>query len=297
MHMSANTLRSEQPISIGDLIQRMPTVAQRSAHVSRSGRFKAVTTADVLEDLQTNGFEIFGAQRVGAKGAHEGFEKHLITLRHRDFAADVVKQLRPGVHEFLADGAVIPEIRLRNANDGTSSYELFTAMYKLACCNGLMTGYSFGSLRVAHTGNVISKVRESAFNVVEMFRPMLEQKASMEVRTLSPGEISEFTNKAAALRFNPDEMPFGHERLAQIRRPVDAAPTLWNVFNRVQESLIMGGQRGMVVGENGRARRTQTRKVNAIDASVKINRALWDIAVDYTDITPRPMAAKEYAAA
>ena len=298
MTMSGNQLRSETPISLGELVQRMPTVAQSAAHESRSSRFRAVTTADVLEDLNAQGFDIYGAHRVGAKGAHAGFEKHMITLRHRDYRADIIKQLQPGVHKFIDDGEVIPEIRLRNANDGTSSYELFAAMFKVACCNGLMVGYSFGSLRVAHTGDVVRKVRNSAADVLDLFRPMLEQKESMKLRAMSDADISEFTHRAAKLRFDDEnDMPFRHDRLAMVRRSADAAPNLWNVFNRVQENLITGGQRGVIVGENGRARRTRTRAVGAIDASVKINRGLWDLAVDYADITPKPLIPQMYEAA
>jgi hypothetical protein len=298
MHINGNTLRADSPIALADLVQRMPTVAQREAHESRSNRFRAVTTADVLEDLNAHGFDIYGAQRVGAKGAHAGFEKHMITLRHRDFRADVIKQLQPGVHKFIEDGEVIPEIRLRNANDGTSSYELFAAMFKVACCNGLMVGYSFGALRVAHTGDVVAKVRNSAANIIDLFRPMLEQKEAMKLRAMSEADISEFTHKAAALRFDSEsDMPFRHDRLAAARRAEDSAPNLWNVFNRVQENLITGGQRGVIVGENGRARRTRTRSVQAIDASVKINRGLWDLAVDYVDETPKPLTPALYEAA
>lgn len=297
MQMNGNQLRSETPIALSDLVRMMPTVAQSDAHESRSNRFRAVTTADVLEDLNAQGFDIYGAHRVGARGAHAGFEKHMITLRHRDYRVDVIKQLQPGVHQFIDNGEVIPEIRLRNANDGTSSYELFAAMFKVACCNGLMVGYSFGSLRVAHTGNVVQKVRNSAADVLDLFRPMLEQKESMKLRAMSDADISEFTCRAASLRFDENDMPFRHDRLAVARRTADAAPNLWNIFNRVQENLITGGQRGVVVGENARARRTKTRAVGAIDASVKINRGLWDLAVDYADITPKPLIPKMYEAA
>jgi hypothetical protein len=298
MHINGNQLRSESPIALSELVRLMPTVAQTEAHASRSSRFRAVTTADVLEDLNANGFDIYGAQRVGAKGAHDGFEKHMITLRHRDYREDVIKQLRPGVHQFIDNGEVIPEIRLRNANDGTSSYELFAAMFKVACCNGLMVGYSFGALRVAHTGDVVRKVRNSAADVLDLFRPMLEQKEAMKMRAMSEADISEFTLKASALRFKSEsEIPFRHDRLATARRSADSEPNLWNVFNRVQENLITGGQRGVVIGENGRARRTRTRAVGAIDASVKINRGLWDLAVDYVDVTPKPLAPKLYEAA
>jgi hypothetical protein len=279
--------RALEPIALAEVVSKFPTVAQSTAHESRSERFRAITTLDVLESLENDGFQIFQAHRVGAKGARQGFEKHEIVLRHKDY----------GVADVDVD-EVVPELHLFNANDGTASYKLLAGMLRKVCSNGLMVGHSFGSVRVAHVGDVVRKVRDGAANVVEMFRPMLEQKTAMESRAMAEHEIAEFVNRAALLRFdNRDAIPFRPERLAQARRHNDHAPTLWHVFNRVQENMIVGGIRGHVIDEHNRVRRTTMRAVNAIDTSVKINRGLWDIATEYVDITPRPLAAKDLAAA
>ena len=280
--------RALEPISLADAVRTFPTIAQTSAHESRSDRFKAITTADVLESLENDGFGIYQAHRVGAKGARYGFEKHEIVLRHKDYGS-----------QDVAVDEVIPELHLFNANDGTSSYRLLAGMLRKVCSNGLMVGEKFGEVRVTHTGDVVRKVRDGAANIVEMFRPMLEQKTAMESRLLTSADAMEFINRAALLRFDSlDEMPFRPERLGALRRHSDAELTLWNVFNRVQENMIRGGIRGFVRDNaTGRTRRATMREVQAIDASTKINRGLWDIAADYVDVTPRPLAAKEFAAA
>lgn len=279
--------RALAPISLAEVAERFPTVKQTSAHESRSERFKAITTLDVLESLENDGFGIYQAHRVRAKGARIGFEKHEIVLRHKDFgAADV------------AVDEVIPELHLFNANDGTASYQLLAGMLRKVCSNGLMVGTTFGHVRVAHVGDVVRKVRDGAANVVDMFRPMLEQKTAMHSRHLSDAEVAEFLNRAALLRFDDlDSMPFRPERLGAYRRHTDAELTLWNVFNRVQENMIRGGIRGWVQGDNGRPRRATMRAVGAIDANMRINRGLWDIAADYVDVTPRPMIPAQYEAA
>lgn len=277
--------RALEPVSLDVLAERFPTIKQTAAHESRSERFKAITTLDVLESLENDGFGVYQAHRVGAKGARLGYEKHEIVLRHRDF----------GVADVALD-EVIPELHLFNANDGTASYQLLAGMLRKVCTNGLMVGTTFGHVRVAHVGDVVRKVRDGAANVVEMFRPMLEQKTAMQSRRLAAAEVAEFVNRAALLRFDSlDEMPFRPERLVTARRADDAETTLWNVFNRVQENMIRGGIRGFTHASNGRVRRTSMREVRAIDANMQINRGLWDIAADYVDVTPKPMPALAYA--
>jgi hypothetical protein len=60
----------------------------------------------------------------------------------------------------------------------------------------------------------------------------------------------------------------------QIHRTEDEDPTLWNVFNRVQESIIGGGIRGY----NRKTGRNITSKaITAIDTRLKLNKELWSI--------------------
>ena len=67
-------------------------------------------------------------------------------------------------------------------------------------------------------------------------------------------------------------------QLLDARRQGDNNSLLWSVFNRVQENLIQGGHKGMIVGKNGRYRRASVRKVTAINQITQINNDLWGIA-------------------
>jgi hypothetical protein len=70
------------------------------------------------------------------------------------------------------------------------------------------------------------------------------------------------------------------EELAEIlkvRRPEDEGNSLWVVFNRIQESVVRGGQ--MFVDARGRMR--EQKAIRNLDKSLKMNQELWALAESY----------------
>jgi hypothetical protein len=54
---------------------------------------------------------------------------------------------------------------------------------------------------------------------------------------------------------------------------------LWHTLNRVQENVIAGGLSAIERDAEGRRiRRVTTRQVKGIDADVRLNRSLWQLA-------------------
>ena len=72
------------------------------------------------------------------------------------------------------------------------------------------------------------------------------------------------------LRWEKDKSPFSYDRLLSTRRQEDVAPTLWTVYNRVQENLL----KGMPSDRYAPA----SRAVTGLDAGADINRQLWALA-------------------
>ena len=58
----------------------------------------------------------------------------------------------------------------------------------------------------------------------------------------------------------------------KITRNEDEMPTLWNVFNRVQEVMIRGGAKG-INKETGKS--FTSKAITAIDANIKLNKELF----------------------
>ena len=86
----------------------------------------------------------------------------------------------------------------------------------------------------------------------------------------------------AALILKYDELekaPVGAEKILAHRRSEDAAPTLWNVLNVVQENMMEGGQRDYNRRRpDSRRFFGKSRAVKGLDENVKLNKALWHLA-------------------
>lgn len=269
-----NTLKLYDPYAampLEDIAARFPTLRATRPHESRSERFAHIGTLDILQGLVADGFQVHGVQVARVNGGHHGYEKHLIRLRKYDQPRIV--------------GDVYPEILLRNAHDGTSAYELSAGMMRLVCLNGLVVSKSWGAVRVPHVGKkAIAKVIDATHTVMESFGRVAGAIEQFRATEMSDDDQHAFAAQAFALRYQPDaetgttRAPVTPYAMLHVRRMGDQGNDLWQVFNRVQENLVRGGQAGRVVGNNGRMRRASTRAVTGIDQSLSINRRLFGLA-------------------
>lgn len=132
--------------------------------------------------------------------------------------------------------------------------------------------------KVRHSGrqDVIGEVIEGAYEVLNQFALIEDQRETMKEIQIRPELQHAFAEAALAYRYDPAEgpAPVTASQLLRPRRAEDRADDLWTTFNRVQENTIKGG----LTGRNKQGRRTTTRAVSGIDQDVKLNRALWVLA-------------------
>ena len=241
------------PLTDEQLRQLAPSVFADAAHDSRSERYAYIATAEILRGLSLQGFKVYSAtqSRTRIEG-RETHTKHMLRLRHDSMQA-------------LAVGDSAPEIVLINSHDGSSSYQMSGGMYRLACSNGLMVPDGVcQSVKVQHTGRILDRVTEGAFEVLDGLTRVIDSRDSMRALALNDGEQRAFAHAAALLRFDPAEgegVPVTPEQVNRPRRIDDRAPDLWTTFNRVQENVIRGGLRGTITDELGRRHHRQTRAV------------------------------------
>lgn len=246
-----------------------PSIFAVSAHESRSERFQPIPTIEVLRGLMKEGFMPVGARQSGTRdeGKRE-FTKHLIRLRKID---DDVK------HRV---GDTVCEILLKNANDGTSAYDLMAGLFRIRCLNSLVaqTG-TVDTVKVRHSGDVKGKVIEGTYRVLNEAQKALAAPQDWGSVSLNKDEREIFAEAAHLIRFGDAEgettTPIKPEQLLLPRRHEDRAGDLWTTFNVAQENVIRGGLRGVGRDANNQRRRVTTRAVNGIDQDVKLNKALW----------------------
>ncbi|WP_153141849.1 DUF932 domain-containing protein [Paraburkholderia agricolaris] len=256
-------LRSDSPLPDDQIRRVAPSIFADDKHESRSERYTYIPTIDVLRGLRNEGFQPFMVcqTRVRDQDKRE-FTKHLIRMRP---ASDIT-------------GEDVNEIILLNSHDGSSGFQLLGGVYRFVCQNGMVAGETVGEVRVPHRGNIVQNVINGAFDVLDGFDLIREQKDGMRAVTLTHDEQHAFARSALALRYDPTAAeapaPITESQLLNVRRFEDRRDDLWTVFNRIQESLTKGGLHGR--SRSGRS--MSTRPVTGIDQNVKLNRALWMLA-------------------
>ena len=250
-----------------DQLHRMaPSIFAVSAHESRSERFKPIPTIAVLEGLRKEGFVPVGARQSRSRDeSKREFTKHLIRLRRIE---DDPK---------FKVGDTVCEILLKNANDGTSAYDLMAGLFRIACMNSLVTQIdTVDSVKVRHSGNVQEKVIEGTYQVLEQAKLALVAPQDWSQIRMKPEEQLALAEAAHALRFDdPAATPIKPHQFLTERRHADSYNDLWTRFNVIQENMIKGGLSAMGRDANNRLRRHTTRTIKGIDQDVKLNRALW----------------------
>lgn len=267
-------------LSLEEIAAKAPAVFAEQAHESRSARYVYTDTRTVLGGLVKEGFTIAEVRQGGSRIAGKAeFTKHAVRMYAPDSWTVETRQ----------GGASRAQVVLRNAHDGTSSYQLRSGVYRFLCLNGMVTGEDFEDFRVGHVKGAEDKIIDAAFRVVEQFPQVVDGIRSMDGLSLSAAEQHVFAEAALQLRWEPQELENGGQRAApiqaqelnRVRRNGDQGDSLWLTMNRVQEGLVRGGQRYQHVVGEGRQRRVQNRTVgavNSIDQDSKINRALWTLA-------------------
>lgn len=250
-----------------------PSIFATDAHESRSVRFKPIPTIEVIRGLMTEGFMPVGVKQATTRiEGKEAFTKHLVRLRKLDDA----KQYKVG--------DTICETLLRNANDGTSAYNLLSGLFRIRCLNSLVAFSSeLSSCTVRHSGDVTHKVIEGTYSVLNDAHAALAAPEDWSHMQLDKHEKEAFAEAAHVLRFGDADgevhTPVEPQQLLAPKRQGDVADDLWTTFNVVQENAVRGGVKNWVRDENGRQmRRYTSRAVNGIDQDVKLNKALWVLA-------------------
>lgn len=261
---SARALTSEEMYKIA------PSIFAVQKHESRSDRFKPIPTIEILKGLENEGFVPVGVKQSNSRDQNKReFTKHLVRLRRID-----------DDHKYKV-GDTVCEILLKNANDGTSAYELMAGLFRITCLNSMVAQKgTLESTKIYHSGNVQDKVIEGTYKVLNQAEYALSAPQDWSKIMLNYEEKNILADSAKIIRFGEikTENEISNAQILNARRAEDIKDDLWTVFNRIQENIIKGGIKFKTVDqETGRIRQARTRQVNAIDQDIKLNRALWHL--------------------
>ena len=267
------------------------------AEINRLGlskHYSFVPTMNVVNDLRALGYEVVDAKQVSArKKSTKGYQKHMITLEHPKYKLDQVKEVE------IADGETetqvkkpteYPQILLTNSHDGGNAFTLSAGIFRLVCSNGLVIKTEdYGSARLVHKGYSFEAVQKLVKEFEETVSEVLNKITEMKKVELTKEQQIEFAKKAALLRFtaksyNEDniEKVVNIDDLLNVERKEDAGNGLYEVFNRVQESIVQGKYLYAASGKVNDAD-TKTRKARPIKnfkQSIDVNKKLSALAFE-----------------
>lgn len=278
------------------------TLSNRERYIEKTTeKFNPVQTGEHLENLKTLGWVPVNFHRAKCREASRlPFAKHTITLRQPQDLA-----FREDTHK---KGGFVPEIRLKNANDGTSSFEFFAGFRVIACLNGLVMGDIAQAVRIRHSLSV-EKMPGAIAQAVELVSLNLtkgrESIEKWQGINLSIAQRVNLAGNAVLARFpglfeNPEaeenvftlnsfgvddirnEFKNRVDAVLMPNRREDANASLWSTFNTIQENLVKGGWKAHSPRTNKAGETTLSeRKIRALSnptQNIALNRRLWDMA-------------------
>jgi hypothetical protein len=274
MQLYKRTARFDQEgraLTEDELRTMAPSIFATDAHASRSDRFAPIPTIEVVRKLAKEGFSVVGAQQARSRVENIEHTKHLLRLRRLDEA----KKYQVGDTVF--------EALLKNANDGSSIWDLMAGLFRIQCLNSLVAATAISeAISVRHSGDAMGKVIEGVYRVIESSAAALEAPDKWSRIQLDDETRGGFARVAHAMRFadatGEVTTLVKPEQMLIPRRPADTGRDLWTTFNVVQENAVRGGVHASGTDAAGRFRRRTTRTVNGIDQSTKLNAKLWTLA-------------------
>jgi hypothetical protein len=271
-------------LSTDDLRRLAPSVFAETARPGVSTRYTFVSTAQVVDLLDAEGWSPVRAsqQRVRLEN-REGFQMHELRFARR---ADLEC-------ESFAVGDTRPEMILQNAHDGTRAYRIDAGLYRLVCRNGLtVADAQFAHVAIRHLDVSPEKFVAAAQAVAEGTPRVLDVVARWQSVALNETARQEFARRAIALRWEPDDNATRLLVPWKLLRPVrygDSATDLWTTFNVTQEHMLRGGvdYAGYVPAAPGAVFpthfvRNTTRPVTGIGAAQRLNKQLWALAEEFS---------------
>jgi len=256
-------------LTLSEIRDVAPSVFADAPHGSRSQRYAYIPTSVILSNLLNEGFVCTKAQQARTRiEGKEDFTKHLLVFTRA-----------------RSDSEIAPSVALLNSHDGSSRYKLLAGILRYACLNGLLVSEgTVGEVSVPHTGNVVGRVIEGSFEVIEGAQRAIEVASDWKKISLALPERVEFARAASLLRWDGQEQvaPVSPNHLLTPRRYEDRGTDLWTTYNVIQENLVKSGLKGNTRDAAGRRR--GVRALTGIDGNVALNRALWSLTQGLADL-------------
>lgn len=237
------------------------TIQQANRHPSKTSEaYRFISTKDVLDAFAEHDWHPAKVIEARVRNSeNRGFQGHMVRLQH------TIRQ--------RWDAA--PEILVKHSHNGQSALHLYSGLLEFVCGNGLVVWNEIhGKLTLPHVGDAAFFVEAAVQHFTASIPATFETRERWRGINLKRDEQLAFADAAIDLRFDRQAVEVDPKEVLTARRWEQSEPSLWNVFNSVQENILRGGVR-QVRSDGSRFR---SRAVKNIDEDLRINRELWRLA-------------------
>lgn len=231
-----------------------------------SDKYMFIDTKQVVQDMMDLGFEVADVRRPAFRTEAAAFGVHEVDFRRPE---DIGRR----------DGEA-PRIIFINSYDGSRRAQLITGVFRFVCSNGLVVGDVFQQQKFLHLGDYASQLLEQIGESAAQSHRVFERIEVYRQVVLDRALYLEMAEKALALRYPEGELVLDPELVISPRRPSDQGRDLYTIWNVLQENLLKGGLPGRQ--RNGRTRTSSA--LSNIERSNKLNRELWNLLEDYSNL-------------
>lgn len=259
-----------------DIMLSAPSVFAEEPVSEVSRHYKFISTLQLIEDFRKLGWEVNRTRQQHSR-TDPTHTKHMVVLRN-----DSLEQI---------NGLAV-ELLIVNSHNRTAAFNFMLGLFRFICLNGLIVSDKvFDSVRLRHIGGYsFQDLEELTQVIVDNIPSIVGTVNRMQAVALTDDQQMEFALRAVATRFTEYVSDRGKLDVSAIQKAVDMPalltpyrdedndPTVWAVYNRLQEKIIRGGFQRIGTKDNQSKR---VRSVTNIKLDVDVNKTLWEMANGY----------------
>ncbi|PHR69909.1 MAG: hypothetical protein COA66_13860 [Arcobacter sp.] len=251
-----------KPMSNTELFQAAKSIFSNSASQSVSAQYHFVKTSEILDIFREAGyFPILAGEAKSRSIDGQPYVKHLIQFRSLE---NLLKAPKNGLYY---------DICLKNSHNKTSSFSLDLSCFRIVCMNLLTVSTDqLMYRRIIHKGFQNSKITRAINEIVNYIPTVEKQIEQMKQITLTDIESLALSKAVIDIRFDSSKHDVNPKELLKIKRKEDSFPSSFNIYNRLQESVINGG---IKLKSKTSQKITTSKAVTSIDEKIRINKELY----------------------
>lgn len=237
-----------------------PAVFAEKAHEDVSNRYKFVSTEKLIENFLELGMTIHSIKSPKVHKRKGEYAKHLVRLN-----------LNQNTEEES------PQILIINSHNRTCGLTLQLGIFRFVCENGLIVADSqFSRFYQKHMKIDIDTLYKIMNNAINEFKIVFEKIDEYKKIMLTGDQRLGFANEALNMIYNENSGRYEINDFITPKREEDSPPTLYNLYNIVQENYMKGGtnfttKKGI----------KKSKAIYSIEREFSVNILLWVLMENY----------------